>query len=272
MPVLPIKKKLQINIFFNKIFYLSECEISICYDRRHTIQRLGQRRILVSVKSFDFATIESLSKVLGDTSSGLTGTEISKFLSECSIENIVLNPTKWRRLYDSLSQKQQKDRCANSIVAFIQHVMRPSRHFDKHEWFQDTRARLNKVLSFEGLELEDNGNIKQVLRTETISESETRASELKQNLLYRRVHPDVLYFCKSELLVDNYFHAVFEATKSIAEKIRYKTGLNSDGAALVDDAFSFNNKIPHLVLSSLQTESEQSEQKGFANLLNGIFG
>ncbi|WP_288741918.1 TIGR02391 family protein [uncultured Rheinheimera sp.] len=42
--------------------------------------------------------------------------------------------------------------------------------------------------------------------------------------------------------------------------------------ALVDDAFSFNNKIPHLALSSLQTESEQSEQKGFANLLKGVFG
>ncbi|HHQ4926482.1 TPA: TIGR02391 family protein, partial [Aeromonas veronii] len=33
-----------------------------------------------------------------------------------------------------------------------------------------------------------------------------------------------------------------------------------------------NNKIPHLALSALQTESEQSEQKGFANLLKGIFG
>lgn len=63
--------------------------------------------------------------------------------------------------------------------------MRPSRHFDRHEWFQDTRARLNKVLSFEGLELEDNGNIKQVLRTKTISESEARASKLKQKLLSR---------------------------------------------------------------------------------------
>ena len=103
------------------------------------------------VKSFDFATIESLSKILGDTSSGLTGTEISKFLSECSIEDPGLNSTKWKRLYDSLSQKQQKDRCANNIVSFIQHVMRPSRHFDRHEWFQDTKARLNKVLSFEGL-------------------------------------------------------------------------------------------------------------------------
>ncbi|BCV44363.1 hypothetical protein TUM17379_13810 [Shewanella algae] len=53
------------------------------------------------VKSFDFATIESLSKILGDTSLGITGTEISKFLSECNIDDPGFNSTKWRRLYDS---------------------------------------------------------------------------------------------------------------------------------------------------------------------------
>jgi len=74
------------------------------------------------------------------------------------------------------------------------------------------------------------------------------------------------------LLVDNYFHTVVEATKSIAEKIRIKTGLTSDGSALVDEAFSFNKGIPHLALNSLQTASEQSEQKGFSNLLKGVFG
>lgn len=73
-------------------------------------------------------------------------------------------------------------------------------------------------------------------------------------------------------MVDNYFHTVFEATKSVAEKIRKKTGLNSDGSALVDEAFAFKGIIPHLALSSLQSESEQSEQKGFMNLLKGLFG
>lgn len=31
-------------------------------------------------------------------------------------------------------------------------------------------------------------------------------------------------------------------------------------------------KVPHLALSSLKTENEQSEQKGFVNLLKGVFG
>jgi uncharacterized protein (TIGR02391 family) len=72
------------------------------------------------------------------------------------------------------------------------------------------------------------------------------------------------------LLQDNYFHAVFEATKSVADKIREKTGLGTDGAELVDQAFSVRN--PLLAINTLQAETEQSEQKGFANLLKGVFG
>lgn len=225
-----------------------------------------------AIKKFFLATIESLAKILVDTSHGLTGSEITKYLEECSIPDPSRNSTKWKRLYDSLSQKQKNDRCANNVLFFVEHVMRPSRYFDNQEWFENTKTKLNKVLCFEGLEIEETGNVKQVHKTKTISESEARATKLKQNLLSRRVHPDVLYFCKAELLVDNYFHTVFEATKSIAEKIRIKTGLTSDGSALVDEAFSFNKGIPHLALNSLQTASEQSEQKGFSNLLKGVFG
>jgi len=87
------------------------------------------------------------------------------------------------------------------------------------------------------------------------------------------VHADAICFCCAELLETNppnYFHAVLEATKSVAQKIREKTGLSGDGADLVDPAFSIAR--PLLAINTLQTESEQSEHKGFANLLRGMFG
>jgi Protein of unknown function (Hypoth_ymh) len=34
------------------------------------------------------------------------------------------------------------------------------------------------------------------------------------------VHPDVLRFCRAELMQQNYFHAVLEAAKSVADKLR----------------------------------------------------
>jgi uncharacterized protein (TIGR02391 family) len=48
------------------------------------------------------------------------------------------------------------------------------------------------------------------------------------------------------------------------------TDLHSDGAALIDAAFSIEDPI--LFFNSLQTESERSEHKGFAQLLKGCFG
>nr|VFK24570.1 MAG: TIGR02391 family protein [Candidatus Kentron sp. LFY] len=223
------------------------------------------------IKQLDLSVLESLSKALGDTSEGFTGTEIEKLLHETGIDDIDSSNTKWRRLNNALLNKQKIDGCANNVVSFIQHAMNPARHYDKLEWFNDTRFKINKILSFEGLSIGENGKANYSTKAETISEAAARACKLKEHLVARNVHSDVIKFCKEELVVDNYFHAVFEATKGVAEKIRAKTGLTSDGASLVDEAFSFKG-VPHLALNTLQTESEKSEQKGFVNLLKGLFG
>jgi len=68
-------------------------------------------------------------------------------------------------------------------------------------------------------------------------------------------------------------HAVLEATKSLADKIRAKTGLSGDGAELADTALALGKTgMPFLAFNSLRTDSEQSEQKGLLNLLKGLFG
>lgn len=80
----------------------------------------------------------------------------------------------------------------------------------------------------------------------------------------------MLAFCRAELVADNYFHAVLEATKSIASKLRVQTGLTGDGATLVDAALCGSQPI--LAINALSTESEWNEQRGFANLVKGVFG
>lgn len=227
---------------------------------------------MATISKFDLTVIESIAKLLGDTSNGFTGSEITSLLNASKIEDISPENTKWKRLNSALVNKQDIDKCANNILAFIERAMKPSRYINNQEWFNNTRFELNKVLSFAGYSLQENGKISTTSKSYTISEAAAKASMLKEHLLIRKVHPDVLLYCREELLVDNYFHVVFEATKSVADKIRMKTDLNSDGAALVDDAFSFKDKVPHLALNTLQTESEQSEQKGFMNLIKGLFG
>jgi uncharacterized protein (TIGR02391 family) len=150
--------------------------------------------------------------------------------------------------------------------------MNPVRHVGNRDYFEGQRSQLNEVLAFAGMELRDDGKIRAVTLVSTLTEARQRADELRRILRERDIHPDVLLFCREELLVNNYFHTVFEATKSVAEKIRQKTGLAIDGSELVETAFGFKNQIPHLALNTLQTESEQSEQKGFTNLIKGLFG
>jgi uncharacterized protein (TIGR02391 family) len=227
---------------------------------------------MVATSKLDTGIVESISKLLGDTAGGFTGAQIGKYLSESRIEDIESTNTKWKRLNAALINKQHLDGCANNVLSFIQNVMNPARHYNNNEWFSNARYELNKVLSFAGYQLGEDGKISSTTKSFTISQSAERASKLREHLLIRKVHPDILLYCREELLVDNYFHSVFEATKSVADKIRQKTGLNGDGAPLVDEAFSFNNQIPHLALNALQTESEKSEQKGFMNLVKGLFG
>ena len=71
-------------------------------------------------------------------------------------------------------------------------------------------------------------------------------------------------------MIENYFHSVFEATKSIADRLRNLTGLYADGNALVETAFSTTN--PLIKINHLITDTDRSEHLGLCNLIKGIFG
>ena len=58
--------------------------------------------------------------------------------------------------------------------------------------------------------------------------------------------------------------------KSVADKIRSRTGLTDDGATLVDRVLGGNP--PLLAINSYVSASELSEHRGFANLVRGTFG
>jgi uncharacterized protein (TIGR02391 family) len=217
--------------------------------------------------------LRTVCNVLGDTEKGLTGTEIGHLLSACDIEDSSASSTKRFRLFDALSCRQARDKCGNHVARFIQEAMNPVRYINSKTLFEDRKAELNTALAFSGLVLGDDGKLRQTTAAETLSQAEQRATRLRRELLHRQVHPDVLSFCRAELLQDNYFHAVFEATKSVADKIRQKSGLSSDGARLVDEAFVYSGaSYPLLVFNSLQSESERSEHNGLVNLMRGMFG
>lgn len=219
---------------------------------------------------FSQAQLQAIADALGDTDDGLTGTEIAHLLSICTISDVTPTMTKRYRLYNAFAEDQSQRKNRTRILGFIRHAMKPERFVRFGERFEPMRIHLNQALAFAGLAVDEAGTLISVEQARTLSEAQRRAQELRTDLTTRGVHPDVLRFCREELLVDNYFHAVMEAVKSVADKIRARTGLIDDGAALVDRALT--GKPPMLAINSLKTESEKSEQKGFANLLRGTFG
>ena len=224
---------------------------------------------MAALPKFDDAVLEQICACLGDTSFGFTGSEIARLLAACGIEDPSPTMTKRHRLHDALSQRQAQDGAGNSVARFIIEAMKPARYVGQSQTFDARRAELNEALAFAGLELGEDGQLTKGKTASTLSEVEQRARRLKAELLRRNVHPDALRFCKAELLDDNYFHAVLEASKSVAEKIREKSGLTTDGSELVDVAFSVKN--PVLAFNTLQTPTERSEQTGLANLMKGMF-
>jgi len=216
------------------------------------------------------SVLESICKVIADTEYGLKGTELGKAILDSRMVDVNPEMTKWKRLYNSCVEVQIRTGCSNNILTLIQIAYHPSRFINNKDKFEERRSELNKILSFIGLEFSDNAKFHYVTKAETISDAQRRASSLMIKLRDREVHPDVTKFCKAELLQDNYFHAVFEATKSVADKIRQKTGLTGDGAEIIDLTFGITNPI--LRINELKTETEISEHKGFANLLKGFFG
>lgn len=209
--------------------------------------------------------LERISKIFGDTSDGLTGSEIEYFLQQCGIDDVAPCITKWKRLYSALASIQNIDRCSNKILKFIQTVLNPARFTDCQS-FEAKRKAVNEALSYAGYEVLPNGRFKETAIANTINEAQQRANDLLASLKVRNAHQEIFKYCIAELVDKNYFHAVFEACKGLFARIRQMSLVNTDGIQLVQ--YVFNH--PVLVINSYKTKQEINEQKGFEAILEGI--
>lgn len=218
------------------------------------------------VPSFPEGQIESLARVLGECGSG---TDISRVLQDRGLVDNSGETTKWRRLYWVLLECQKRHGCANKVIDFVRAFLTPARFVGRAEDFEKYREQLNSILAFSGLEYGPDGKFRRCEAARTLDQAEKRVRTIKAKFEGRRIHSEVLKYCRTELFQENYFHAVFEASKGLAQRIRDLSGIQFDGALLVDRVFSIDQ--PVLAINSLRTETEKSEHKGFAALLKGCF-
>lgn len=213
--------------------------------------------------------LEAIAGALGNTEHGLTGREIELLLRTAKMADPG-ETTKRIRLYNAFVISQNTKRNRTHILEFVRQAMRPARYVQNPERYEPMRARLNMALAFAGLTIEETGRLHKTDAAATLPEAQRRARELRSDMERRGAHPDVLAYCRAELLADDYFHAVLEAAKSVSAKIRTKSGLKEDGSALIDLALAGEN--PMLAINEGKSLSERSERSGFANLVRGAFG
>lgn len=218
--------------------------------------------------------IIEVSKVLGDTDRGLTGTEIGIVLGASTVRDVDgPGQTKWKRIYNALATRQNKDQSANCVIRFITEAMKPVRYRDDPAQFSELQTRLNEVLVFQGLKVADTGGVSRAPggKARTLTEATKRAGATLTELRRRSAHSEVLKYCTAELFQKNNFHAVFEASKSIPDRLRRMTGLTADGATLVQQTL-FPKVGPLVAINGGIDETDHSEQGGFGNLVEGLLG
>ncbi len=218
---------------------------------------------------FPAAAIEAICRELAEA---VTGAQIASLLEPLKVREAPgeQSNTKWKRLFNAVVDRQNRQGDGRPLIRLVTEVMQPVR-FSTPEEHEGHRAAVNARLVLYGYEVQEDGRVRRVPRARTVSETQERADLLRAELERRDVHPDVLAFCRAELLQQNYFHAVLEATKSVADKIRARTGLSGDGAAIVDTAFGLGRGAPMLAFNDLSTEWERSEHTGLATLCKGLF-
>jgi len=204
----------------------------------------------------------------------MTGPQIPNLIAPLKVPEEPGGPgTKWKRLFNAVIARQNKSLDGKALIRLVKEVMAPVR-FDSTAEFEATRALVNARLLLSGFEVRDDGVVVIAKAARTVGEAQKRADDLRAELARRDVHPDVLAFCRAELLQQNYFHAVLEACKSVADKLRNLTGVTigsaSDGTRLVD-ATCFPAASPQVRFNALATEGERSEQTGIATLMKRMF-
>jgi len=83
------------------------------------------------------------------------------------------------------------------------------------------------------------------------------------------LHPRVVASSYAHFKTGHFRESVLNSVVTVFDFIRERTRLDRDGSELVTETFSIQRPI--LVVSTLETESGRNDQKGFIQLLQGVY-
>lgn len=233
-------------------------------------------------KNLDEQQLKAVCDVLAETKLGYTKTELTRLLEQSRIEvvsdgrtsnaygyTLGLNKRDW--LYNCLVTEINKSHSLNCVYFFLEKALNPVAFTDEssRDKYNYLLEGTNKVLFLAGLEITKEGKLIEVVQAKPLDEVDRRVNSLQRQLYNRAIHSEVQKYCIKDYLQKDYYDAVFEAAKGLAERVRQITGLTTDGGTLFQTAFSKND--PYLFFNSMQTDSEKSEFTGLKELMEAIF-
>lgn len=234
------------------------------------------------MRYLDEQQIKAVCDVLAETSLGYTKAELTRLLQQSKITivsdgkvsngyiyQIGLNRRDW--LYNCLVSEINNSHSFIRIYGFLEKALNPVAFTDEksRDKYNYLLERVNKALLLAGLEITKEGKLIEVVQAKTLDEVDRRVDSLRRQLYNRAIHGEVKKYCIKDYLRKDYYDAVFEAAKGLAERVRQMSGLTTDGGTLFQTAFSKND--PYLFFNSMQTDSEKSEFTGLKELLESIF-
>lgn len=193
-------------------------------------------------KNLDEQQLKAVCSVLAETNSGYSKTELNRLLEQCEIEAVSdgrtsnsygytlgLNKRDW--LYNCFAMEINKNHSLIRIYSFLEKALNPVAFTDekRRDKYNYLLEGTNKVLLLAGLKVTKEGKLIEVVRAKTLDEVDRRVNSLQHQLYNRAIHNEVQKYCIKDYLQKDYYDAVFEASKGLAERVRQITGLTTEG-------------------------------------------
>lgn len=221
---------------------------------------------MTPVPSFSSSAIEQIALAVGEA---ITTNDVFELLVELGIAQAETF-TKWRVIKSALVQEQTRVGNGECVLRLVENMLAPQRWANQADAFHGLRSQINGVLVFNGLEVGPDGRCVPRAVARTHDEAASATSHILITELERRgAHAEIFRYCQAELVAEDCFTAVFEATKGLAERVRQMSGLDLDGHKLVEGALEGTN--PAIRLNEFQSDTQKNEQRGIAHLMRGAF-
>ncbi|MFD1440563.1 TIGR02391 family protein [Lacticaseibacillus hegangensis] len=215
--------------------------------------------------TFDNQFLQNISKILAQetTTNGISSMFHDLNLKDFDEQRLdefpqMSHTTKWKRIYETFRYEIQNHHGSpEPVFGVIEYLLKPVNYISTPNQWSSIRKSINSVLIFTGFALGDDGLVTKIKAATTMSEALNRLQTFREQLGPLHLDSHVTKYCTKELLHEDYFHAIFEASKGVLDRLRRLSGSSLDGTQLINNLFNLRAPILFIRGNRLSTQDEK---------------